>query len=96
MNQPDTPPPKKPVNPHLVLLMSLIPGAGHVAVGMAMRGLQFLFFMIILGWVSHKIMPLESSFFGRNIGGILIYGLSVIDAYKIARIKAEVWRHASK
>jgi len=87
---------KPPVEPKLVLLASLFPGAGHVVLGLAPRGLRFLFFMIVLGWVSMKLMPATASFFGKNAGGILIYGFSVIDAYKIARVRYEKWKFTQK
>lgn len=78
----------KPKNPYLILLAGLIiPGAGHVLMGQAQRGLTFLFFTVILGWVSLKVMPEHMSFFARHVGGILIYGVSVLDAYRIAKVK---------
>ena len=87
----------KPVNPYLVLAASLVfPGAGHVILGQAQRGLMFLFFTVILGWVSIRLMPETASFFGRHAGGVLIYGISVLDAYKVARIRYENWRHAAR
>jgi hypothetical protein len=78
----------KTPNPYLVLTASIIPGAGHVWLGQAQRGLMWLFFTIILGWVSTKIIPEQMSFFSRHVGGILIYGLSILDAYKTARLRA--------
>ncbi len=85
----------KPVNPYLVLAASLVfPGAGHVILGQAQRGLMFLFFTAILGWVSLRLMPESASFFARHAGGIFIYGISVLDAYKIARVRYESWRRA--
>ncbi len=79
---------KKPINPYLVLLASLIvPGAGHVVLGQAQRGLTFLFFTVILGWASVKVMPDHMSFFSRHVGGVFLYGISVLDAYRLARIK---------
>ena len=85
----------KPVNPYVVLAAALLlPGAGHVLQGKPQRGLMFLFFTIILGWVSLRIMPETASFFSRHVGGIFIYGISVIDAYKSARISWETWRFA--
>ena len=41
-----------PRNPYLVLAAAIVPGAGHVLLGLAQRGLMFIFFMVILGWVS--------------------------------------------
>ena len=84
-----------PRNPRLVLLAAIVlPGSGHVLQGRAPRGLMFLFFTIILGWASSHVMPDTASFFGRHIGGIFIYGMSVIDAYKWSKVKWEVWKHA--
>lgn len=78
----------KPVHPRLVLAAAiLLPGAGHVIQGKAQRGLMFLFFMVILGWVSLRIMPETASVFSRHVGGILIYGFSVLDAYRMARLR---------
>ncbi|MCB1380078.1 MAG: hypothetical protein KDK89_17170 [Alphaproteobacteria bacterium] len=85
----------KPRNPYAVLAAALIlPGAGHALLGRAQRGLMFLFFTVILGWISLRIMPPDASFFTRHVGGIFIYGLSVIDSYKTARIAWEKWRYA--
>jgi hypothetical protein len=76
----------KPKNPYLVLAASVFPGAGHVLLGQPQRGLMFIFFMTILGWVSFKLMPEDATFIGRHIGGIFIWGMSVIDAFRTARI----------
>jgi hypothetical protein len=85
----------KPFSPYLVLTLSLLlPGSGHVLNGTPQRGLIFLFFIILLGWVSVNIMPADASFIGRYIGGVFVYGLSVIDAYKQARIKWAQWQFA--
>ena len=84
----------KPFNPYLVLVAAiLLPGSGHVMNGVPQRGLIFLFFIIVLGWSTSKIAPEHVSFIGRYAGGILIYGFSVLDAYKKARIKWEIWRY---
>jgi hypothetical protein len=84
-----------PHNPYHILLAAVIlPGSGHVWQGRAPRGLMFLFFTIILGWASTHIMPENASFFGRHIGGIFVYGISILDAYKWSRVKWETWKHA--
>jgi hypothetical protein len=77
----------KPRNPYLILLASAVPGAGHVFLGLPQRGLMFIFFTVILGWVSLRVVPLDKSFFTRHVGGIFIYGMSIIDAYRIARLR---------
>jgi hypothetical protein len=85
---------RQPLNPYLVLAAALVmPGAGHVLQGKPQRGLMFLFFTIVLGWVSLRVMPETASFFTRHVGGIFIYGISVIDAYKSARIGWETWKY---
>ncbi len=81
----------EPRNPRLVLLAAVVlPGSGHVLQGRAPRGLMFLFFTIILGWASSHVMPETASFFGRHIGGIFIYGMSIIDAYRWSKVEWEI------
>jgi hypothetical protein len=87
---------RRPTNPYFVLLAALIPGAGHVLLGQPQRGLRFLFYMAILGWVSVKLMPADATFIGRHIGGIFIYGLSILDAYKTARLNMALWEKDRK
>lgn len=80
----------RPKNPYLILAAGMVlPGAGHVILGLAPRGLMFLFFTAVLAWLSLRLVPEHMSFFARHIGGIFVYGLSVLDAYKIARIRFE-------
>ena len=88
--------PHSPKNPYIILAASLLlPGSGHVLLGLAQRGLMFLFFILILGWISLRLMPEQMSFFARHVGGILVYGLSVLDAYKIARVRKAEHDHLS-
>lgn len=80
--------PEKPINPRLVLLAAvLLPASGQVLVGQAHRGLTYLFFIIVFGWVGNRLMP-DGSFFLRHAGSILIYGFAVIEAYRKARFDA--------
>ena len=81
----------KMVHPRKILLAALLlPGSGHVWLGEAQRGTVFLFFTVILAWASTKMMPETASFLGRHIGGVFIYGMSVLDAYKTAKSRWEV------
>lgn len=83
-----------PVSPYLVLGAAIaLPASGHVILGVPVRGLQFLFFMVILAWVTARIAPPDASFIGRHAGGFLIYALSILDAYKLARIRHARWVH---
>jgi len=81
-----------PVNPYLVLGAAVVlPASGHVLLGVPVRGLQFLFFMVILGWITTKLAGADASFIGRHAGAFLI-----LDAYKIARIRHAIWVHKSR
>jgi len=85
---------RAPASPYLVLGAAIVlPASGHVILGVPVRGLQFLFFMVILAWVTAKIAPPDASFIGRHAGGFLIYALSILDAYRIARIRHALWAH---
>jgi hypothetical protein len=86
-----------PPNPYVVLGAAIVlPASGHVVLGVPVRGLQFLFFMVILAWVTTKIAPADAGFIGRHAGGFLIYALSILDAYKIARIRTAKWVHNAR
>ncbi|UVK44217.1 hypothetical protein BPNPMPFG_006115 [Mesorhizobium sp. AR07] len=86
-----------PPNPYLILGAAIVlPASGHVILGVPVRGLQFLFFMVILAWVTAKIAPPDASFVGRHAGGFLIYALSILDAYRIARIRTAKWVHNAR
>ncbi|MEI9900075.1 MAG: hypothetical protein WDN31_07995 [Hyphomicrobium sp.] len=85
---------KRPINPHVVLALAILaPGAGHVAVGAQMRGLGFAFFSLLLALLCWHTTGPETSFIGRSAGGLFVWALSIPDAYRIARVRYEVWRH---
>ncbi|MDH4259968.1 MAG: hypothetical protein OEW16_06635 [Gammaproteobacteria bacterium] len=95
MSEPEKPVSAAPRNPYIVLAAAIVlPGFGQVLNGVPQRGLVFLFFIILLGWASVNAMPVHASFFGRYVGGVFVYGLSVIDAYQIARVNWEKWKFA--
>ena len=52
---------------------------------------MFLFFTVLLGWVTLHLTGAEHSAIGRDAGGNFVYGVSVLDAYKLARISATAW-----
>jgi hypothetical protein len=48
----------KPMHPYAILALAIVlPGSGHVFSGVPARGLQFLFFIIVIGWATSKIAP---------------------------------------
>lgn len=84
---------KPPLNPYLVLALAIIlPGGGHVAVGQPYRGLGFAFFTLLLAVLSWHTTTPEHSFIGRAAMGLFVWAISIPDAYKLARIRYEVWR----
>ena len=86
--------PKAPANPQLVLLAAIaLPGTGQVLNRQPYRGLIFLFFILLLGGFTLKTAAPDVSIVGKFAGGLFVYALSILDAYKTARVRAEVWRH---
>ena len=85
---PSTEPTRVPLHPYLVLLIAAVaPGSGHWAVGNIQRGVMFAWFMIVLGWITWRMTGPEVSPIGRLAGGILVYTISILDAYRIARFR---------
>jgi hypothetical protein len=80
--------PKPPLHPYLVLGIALVlPGVGQVVNNQANRGLLFVFTMIALGYVTYHLSTPQISLIGRYAGGLFIYALSLMDAYKWARVR---------
>lgn len=84
----------KPLNPHLVLAVALVlPGAGQVLNRQSVRGLIFVCFAILLGAFTLKTAAPDVSFVGKISGGLFVWAMAVLDAYKTARIRHAVWEH---
>lgn len=76
---------RKAMNPRLVLLITIVlPGVGQVINRTPTRGLIFIFYMLLLGLVTFNLTTPEHSLIGRYSGGIFVYTISVLDAYKWA------------
>lgn len=83
----------KPINPYLVLMLAaVLPGAGHVALRDAARGLAFAFFVVFFSVITYMTAPPGRSFIGRHAGGIFVWALSIPDAYRRARIRTVMAR----
>jgi urea transporter len=84
----------KPVNPYLVLAVAVVlPGCGQVLNKHPLRGLMFVFFILLLGAFTLKTAAAEVSIIGKLAGGIFVYAMSVLDAYHHSRVRFETWRH---
>jgi hypothetical protein len=79
---------RPPLHPYLVMLIAIVaPGSGHWAAGAMQRGVMFVWFMLILGWISWRLTGPDISIVGRLAGALLIYAVSITDAYKLARLR---------
>lgn len=88
---------KSPANPYLVLAVAMVlPGCGQVMNRQPMRGLFFVFFILLLGAYTLKTASPDVSIIGKLAGGIFVYAMSILDAYRIARVRFEVWKHGEK
>jgi len=84
--------PKKPIHPYVVLITALLlPGMGQVLNGTPKRGFVMVLFMILLGWVTYYTTTPDHSFIGRYAGGIFVYAISLMDAYRFARVRSELF-----
>lgn len=84
----------RPVAPRLVLLSAIVlPGSGQVINREPWRGLTFVFFILLLGGFTLKTAGPDASVVGQFSGGIFVWAMAVFDAYRRARIRAEIWRY---
>lgn len=85
----------RPPHPYIVLATSLLlPGCGQVLNRQPMRGLMFLFFMLLLGTITSLTAPPQASMIGHLAGGLFVYALSIPDAYRTARLRWTLWHRA--
>jgi hypothetical protein len=85
---------KAPINPYVVLDIAVaLPGCGQVVNREPVRGLMFVGFMLLLGAYTLKTAAPDVSIVGKFAGGIFVYAMSILDAYRRARVRFEVWRH---
>jgi hypothetical protein len=79
----------RPLNPYVVLAVAIaLPGMGQVLNRQPVRGLIFVFFVVLLGAFTLKTAAPDISFIGKFSGGLFVWAMAVFDAYKTARIRA--------
>lgn len=87
----------RPPHPYKVLaIAALFPGMGQVLNGQPDRGLMMAFCTLVLGWVSYHLTTPDHSLVGRYAGGIFVYSIAAMEAYRLARIRWETWRASAK
>lgn len=80
-------------NPRVVLALALIlPGSGQVLNRQPVRGLTFVFFIVLLASYTMMTAMPNASIIGKLSGGVFVQALAIFDAYKRARIRAELLR----
>ena len=85
---------KPPPHPWLVLATGLLlPGVGQVMNRQPVRGLIFVFFVVLLGGFTLKTAAPEVSVVGKFAGGLFVWAMAAMDAYRTARIRHAVWSH---
>jgi hypothetical protein len=85
---------KAPFNPYLVLAVAVVlPGVGQVLNRQPVRGLIFVFFIVLLGGFTLKTAAPDVSVVGKFAGGLFVWAMAIYDAYKTARIRWAVWQH---
>jgi hypothetical protein len=88
---------KPPLHPWVVMAVALaLPGMGQVLNRQPVRGLIFVCFAILLGGFTLKTAAPDVSFVGKIAGGLFVWSLAALDAYKTARIRRTVWEHAQR
>jgi hypothetical protein len=87
---------KPPLHPYIVLAVAVVlPGMGQVLNRQPVRGLIFVCFAILLGAFTLKTAAQDVSFVGKMAGGLFVWAMAILDAYKVARIRHAVWTHAN-
>lgn len=86
--------PGRPLPPALVLGAAIIlPGSGQVLNHQPVRALVFVFFILLLGGFTLKTAAPEVSVVGKFAGGLFVWAMAVLDAYKWARVRAALHDH---
>jgi hypothetical protein len=86
-------PDRRPPHPYLVLATSIVlPGVGQVLNRQPVRGLIFLFFILLLGGFTLKTAAADASLAGKLAGGLFVWALSIPDAYRTARLRWAIWQ----
>lgn len=81
----------KPLPPYLVLAVAaVLTGAGQVLNREPTRGLIFAFFALLLGTFTLVTADPGVSWVGKLSGGLFVHAMAMLDAYKRARIRAEL------
>ena len=97
MTETPSTPPRKPMHPLAILAAAIVlPRAGQVFNREPVRGLIFVFFMLLPGGFTLQTASPGVSIVGKRAGGLFVSAVSIFDADRKARIRHELWRYASE
>jgi hypothetical protein len=68
----------------------VLPGMGQVLNNQPRRGLVMVFYMILLGTLTSMVAGPDTSWIGRLAGGLFVYAMSVMDAYRTAALRRRI------
>jgi len=81
---------RPPISPWLVLVVALaLPGMGQVLNNQPKRGLVMVFYILLLGLLTYLVADADASLIGKFAGGIFVYAMSVMDAYRTAALRRQ-------
>lgn len=72
----------------ILLASMIVPGSGHVILGVPKRGLLMVFWMVLLGFLTSRFAGPDISVVGRYAGGLAVWVLSVVDVNRIMNRRA--------
>jgi hypothetical protein len=81
---------RRAASPWLVVAVAVaLPGMGQVLNDQARRGLVMVFYMLLLGAVTYALAAPGTSTVGVLAGGLFVYAISVMDAYRVAALRRQ-------
>jgi TM2 domain-containing membrane protein YozV len=87
---------RTPSPPWVVLMMAFVlPGAGQVMNDQGKRGLIMVFYMLLLGLLTAMVAPADASWVGNFAGGVFVYAMSIMDAYRTAVVRRQIMSSAA-
>ena len=72
-----------------ILAAVVVPGSAHVFLGRAARGLLLVCWMLFFAFLTWQLTTPNISIVGRLSGGIAVWVLSVLEAWRLARTPAK-------
>lgn len=88
---------RRAASPWLVLGVAVVlPGMGQVLNDQARRGLVMVFYMLLLGAATYAVAAPGTSTVGVLAGGLFVYAISVMDAYRVAALRRQQASTASE